>query len=400
MERPNRLVMLVGPTPGAEFTLDQERLTIGRAEDATISVNHNSVSRLHCEVHALGDGRYEIVDKGSSNGVRVNYSDLRRGIIEAGDIIELGDVKFRFVGAGQIFRPGVTESQMLTAIGERAATAVVGPRRPGSALPYVIFGLVVAAGAAGAWLITHPPRGDSGQTPSSTTTMQDAEQRALDDAKKLCRPDDCDKAHKKVSDLISKDSPLRQTQAFRDIENTWADTVLAHPEQQSDVSDRKRLLHEIEADSSIDEPRRRTATDQLALLEAMSTNPSSLAALRDGGIASIDQPPIVILPATRDAGPFRRPPPPQPTTEIASPTPTLVPGGTGTKPPPATTDALDRDRTLIGQGNFVQAQKDLEQRVYSGKGSAEDLRALKAVCRKNGDKNCVDTVNRIQNQNP
>ena len=84
LERPNRLVMLVGPTPGVEYPLDRERMTIGRAEDASISVNHNSVSRLHCEVHALGDGRFEIVDKGSSNGVRVNAVELRRSIIEAG----------------------------------------------------------------------------------------------------------------------------------------------------------------------------------------------------------------------------------------------------------------------------------------------------------------------------
>ena len=69
--------------------------------DASISVNHNSVSRLHCEVHALGDGRYEIVDKASSNGVRVNGVELRRSIIEAGDVIELGDVRFKFVGAGK-----------------------------------------------------------------------------------------------------------------------------------------------------------------------------------------------------------------------------------------------------------------------------------------------------------
>jgi len=103
LDKPNRLVMLAGPTPGEEYPLVDERLTIGRAEDATISVNHNSVSRLHCEVHALGAGRFEIVDKGSSNGVRVNGTDLRRGIIEPGDVIELGDVQFKFVAAGQIF---------------------------------------------------------------------------------------------------------------------------------------------------------------------------------------------------------------------------------------------------------------------------------------------------------
>ena len=113
LEKPNRLVVLAGPNPGEEFPLVGERLTIGRAEDATISINHNSVSRLHCEVHALGDARFEIVDKGSSNGVRVNGADLRRGIIEAGDVIELGDVKFKFVGEGQLFRPGTRESAAL-----------------------------------------------------------------------------------------------------------------------------------------------------------------------------------------------------------------------------------------------------------------------------------------------
>src|SRR5207237_256730 len=116
---PNRLGMLAGPPPGAEFPLGRERMTIGRAEDASISINHNSVSRLHCEVHALGDGRFEIVDKGSSNGVRVNGAELRRGIVEPGDVIELGDVRFKFIGAGQIFRP--TESQQLSAISDREA---------------------------------------------------------------------------------------------------------------------------------------------------------------------------------------------------------------------------------------------------------------------------------------
>src|SRR5690606_23770734 len=37
-ERPNRLVMLVGPTPGVEYPLDGDRMTIGRAEDASVSV--------------------------------------------------------------------------------------------------------------------------------------------------------------------------------------------------------------------------------------------------------------------------------------------------------------------------------------------------------------------------
>src|SRR6185436_18011632 len=146
---PNRMVMLVGPTPGVEYPLDRERLTIGRAEDATISVNHNSVSRLHCEIHALGDGRFEIVDKGSSNGVRVNSVELKRSIIEAGDVIELGDVRFKFIGAGHVFVPGPNESQQLTAISDRDAE-LADPRKKGLggyAAP------IVGAGVVGAVLI-------------------------------------------------------------------------------------------------------------------------------------------------------------------------------------------------------------------------------------------------------
>src|SRR5262245_1517790 len=139
--------MLVGPTPGVEYPLDRDRMTIGRAEDASISVNHNSVSRLHCEVHALGDGRFEIVDKGSSNGVRVNAAELKRSIIEAGDIIELGDVRFKFVGAGQIFVPGPNESQQLTAISDRDAE-LADPKGRGLAGYLIPIGAAVLVGFA------------------------------------------------------------------------------------------------------------------------------------------------------------------------------------------------------------------------------------------------------------
>src|SRR4051812_48189133 len=216
MERPNRLVMLAGPTPGAEYPLDRERLTIGRAEDADISVNHNSVSRLHCEVHALGEGRFEIVDKGSSNGVRVNSADLRRGIIEAGDVIELGDVKFKFVGAGQIFLPGVNDSQQLAAIGDRDAHGLSGSKRGLGVLPYVLLGAVVAAVAVGAWVFTRPHPEPIGITPvnGSATVLADPAQTALDEAKHLCDTGDCETAHEKIVNEIPAGSPLRDSAEF------------------------------------------------------------------------------------------------------------------------------------------------------------------------------------------
>src|SRR4029079_2936240 len=130
--------------------LDRDRLSVGRAEDASVSVNHNSVSRFHCEIHALGEARFEIGDKGSSNGVRVNGADLRRGIIEAGDIIELGDVRFKFVGAGQVFVPGVTESAQLEAISDRAANAALRQTTSPKAVWCLVLS-VVALLIVGAW---------------------------------------------------------------------------------------------------------------------------------------------------------------------------------------------------------------------------------------------------------
>ncbi|MBM4364541.1 MAG: FHA domain-containing protein, partial [Deltaproteobacteria bacterium] len=102
-ELPNRLVMLSGPAVGASFPLLSRRLVIGRGEDCDLPVNDTSVSRVHAEIQAIEGGRYEVVDLESSNGVRVNGVDLKRAILEAGDVVELGDVQFRLVPAGQPF---------------------------------------------------------------------------------------------------------------------------------------------------------------------------------------------------------------------------------------------------------------------------------------------------------
>src|SRR6202042_1385794 len=104
-QRPNRLVVVVGPSPGTEFPLDKEHFTIGRSEDATISVNHSSVSRVHAELFALGNGRFEIVDKASANGIRINGVELKRGILEAGGGPPPGAARPRVVGAGAHFPP-------------------------------------------------------------------------------------------------------------------------------------------------------------------------------------------------------------------------------------------------------------------------------------------------------
>ena len=402
MDRPNRLVMLAGPTPGVEFPMSDERMTIGRAEDASISINHNSVSRLHCEVHALGDGRFEIVDKGSSNGVRVNASDLRRGIIEPGDVIELGDVKFKFIGAGQIFR--ATDSQQLALLNDRAAADIVrGTKRGSNALPIAIFMVVVAAGALGAWVYTRP-KGETtaAQTSAAATTSPD--QMALDDAKKKCAAGDCDGAHDELAS-IAESSPVRASQDFKDLMNRWATQALARGDAEQDSARKHALYQKVATDMAVDPELRKQAANKLQALDAVAAIPTATPMTLPSAASAL--PPDAVTTTRPDAGrrtalapePYNPPlpPPPPPTVAAAPPSPPPTPVVATPKP-----GGDDRERQAALQATTQDAKAalktQLEQKVYSGRGTDMDIRLLIATCKELGDKMCVAQARQIQSQ--
>ncbi len=400
LDRPNRLVMLAGPTPGAEFPLDQERLTVGRAEDANISINHNSVSRLHCEIHALGDGRFEIVDKGSSNGVRVNSAELRRGIVEPGDVIELGDVKFKFIGAGQIFRP--TESQQLAILNDRAAGELVRGRRGATALPLAIFGVVVVAGAIGAFVYAR--RGPSPTQAAPVAMTMSPDQDLVAQAARQCAAGDCDGAHDKLAGL-PETSPARSSQEFHDVENRWADQTLARGDAEPDPQRKRALYQRVSQAMGVDPARRKAAADKLQSLDAVAviatatptalpvvsarSEPGEIAMAQrpDGGRRTAQAPEPAAPPTTAPTAP----PLPPPTT---APTPAPAP----TKPPGVSVD--DRERMLaLGNNDAKNALKNqLEQKVYSGRASDMEINLLISTCKDLGDKACVSAARQIKAQ--
>ncbi len=400
LDRPNRLVMLAGPTPGAEFPLDRERMTIGRAEDANISINHNSVSRLHCEVHALGDGRFEIVDKGSSNGVRVNSAELRRGIVEPGDVIELGDVKFKFIGAGQIFRP--TESQQLALLGDREATELARGQRGSRALPVAIFLLVVAAGGAAAWVWARPRI----ESPAASMAAQRSPDEAtLDDAKRLCAAGDCEAAHEKLA-ALPEGSPVRASAEFRDVETRWADHVLAHADAEPDSSRRRAMYQRVAQAPSVDGPRRKAAADKLQQMDAVMNTVAA---------TSLTLPTSPAHGSSDDAAPSPRPDAGARRTahvvdpEAASPATApgastagasaAVPAGATSRSTTASVD--DRERQLALQGTpdaKMLLKQQLEQRVYNGRATDTEIKLLISTCKDLGDKLCVQQARSIQQQ--
>jgi pSer/pThr/pTyr-binding forkhead associated (FHA) protein len=383
-ERPSRFVMLVGPTPGVEYPLDRERMTIGRAEDSSISVNHNSVSRLHCEVHALGDGRYEIVDKGSSNGVRVNAVELKRSIIEAGDVIELGDVRFKFVGAGQIFVPGPNESQQLTAISDRDAE-LADPRRKswgGYALP------IVGAGVVGALIILAfvyvlRTRANADTPPNGNiTTPTDNDQALVMEAKRSCTTDECDVAYAQVSTLPDK-SPWRDSIDFRQIESLWAESMMKKARAEAEPAQKRSILTKIGNAKTLDESHKKQLAMELAALDQPPSTPSQLpTAARD----PIAPPSAVIAPTpTPKVTPTAHP--------TANPTPTGSPTTPATAPPkPAGQSNLEKAYQASKEGRPQDVRTLLESKVRGSKGNPEEVRLVKEACKAMGDTVCRDDI--------
>jgi pSer/pThr/pTyr-binding forkhead associated (FHA) protein len=120
---PARLVMLTQPASGAEFVLPSDRAArLGRSDEVDCPINHRSVSREHAEIRPQGD-RFVIEDLGSANGVTVNGRPVKTSELHSGDIIELGQVVFRYVSAGEhyFFDAGEAMRYRSTAAGKSGA---------------------------------------------------------------------------------------------------------------------------------------------------------------------------------------------------------------------------------------------------------------------------------------
>lgn len=69
---------------------------IGRSLDNEMTISDSSMSRRHAEIHRYNNGKFVLFDLGSTNGVYVNNKKIEKKKIKEGDIIEIGDVFFRF----------------------------------------------------------------------------------------------------------------------------------------------------------------------------------------------------------------------------------------------------------------------------------------------------------------
>src|SRR5206468_844119 len=70
------------PTVLKDIELNRPVITMGRAPDNSVPLNHPTVSQYHAEIHKHGDA-FELVDKDSTNGVFVNGTRVKKQVLRA-----------------------------------------------------------------------------------------------------------------------------------------------------------------------------------------------------------------------------------------------------------------------------------------------------------------------------
>ena len=99
---PGSAMLLVqrGPSAGARFLLDTDRVTVGRHPDSDIFLDDISVSRRHA-TFARGEQGYIVSDLGSLNGTYVNRDRIDGDVaLTGGDEVQIGKYRFAYLVGG------------------------------------------------------------------------------------------------------------------------------------------------------------------------------------------------------------------------------------------------------------------------------------------------------------
>ena len=92
-----RLQVLDGDA--TEHRMTTTALRIGRGKDNDLTLANDSVSRHHAEISRTRDGTFTITELNAGNGVLVNGKPVQKATLQNEDIIELGEVRVRFLTA-------------------------------------------------------------------------------------------------------------------------------------------------------------------------------------------------------------------------------------------------------------------------------------------------------------
>ncbi len=157
------LIMEKGPQPGAVYTLQEERVTMGRSPMNTIVINDARISRYHAQIRLMPGGAV-LEDMGSTNGTFVNDVPLTSShLLSPDEVIGLADtVTLRYMIRSDQTAQGAP-SQTEGGIPEGIPLDVPAPP------PY--------AGQGEAYAAPPPPAGDAWGTPPPPPVAAEGEHR-------------------------------------------------------------------------------------------------------------------------------------------------------------------------------------------------------------------------------
>jgi diguanylate cyclase (GGDEF)-like protein len=95
------LVILFGAEIGRRTTLGERDVVIGRAAQADLQIDAESVSRTHAVLSRNARG-YVLRDQGSTNGTFVNDQPIRERMLKDGDQIRIGRAMLKFLTSDNV----------------------------------------------------------------------------------------------------------------------------------------------------------------------------------------------------------------------------------------------------------------------------------------------------------
>ena len=87
--------VISGPAQGQKWTLNQDRVCLGRNQESDWRIADHKVSRIHADIRREGD-IIRINDRQSAHGLLVNGRKYDSRALEPGDVIKLGDTEIKF----------------------------------------------------------------------------------------------------------------------------------------------------------------------------------------------------------------------------------------------------------------------------------------------------------------
>ena len=96
IEGPALVVRAGGGRAGETFSLESDRVAVGRSPECEIFLDDVTVSRRHALI-SRGDDGFMIEDEGSLNGTYVNRRRVENAKLEDGDEVQIGKYRLTFL---------------------------------------------------------------------------------------------------------------------------------------------------------------------------------------------------------------------------------------------------------------------------------------------------------------